>query len=203
MTDPCPGGCDWPGEPVWCPHHTSAIRRALRELPYLAGMYAAMADGHHEQPLNPMRANGSPPSPSAIADDLDELENALYDSERTYRGLAKLQGAPRHGGLATPVTEISDFLALELQGVLSTAFAVSFGLEILAFHRQLYAKTKAGTGRRTLPMRCPSKHCGQLMLTKAAHEDDARCAACGYTVPQHEYDALLAAELARNLEHAG
>lgn len=188
------------GEPVWCPPCASQIRRALGELDYLGAMLAATADGHREQPISPARLSTRAMSPSAAADDLDELTSLLYESEDSYRAMRGWPSAPRHGYLAPVTTEIISWLLRHLPGILESSLAESFGREVRKLHRELAAKAKAGEGRHRKPAPCP--RCGLKLLTLDEGADHVVCAGCNRHMPMAEYHEHVAAT-ARSLERAG
>jgi hypothetical protein len=218
VTDqPCPGACNatWRvrgspetesyrlGEPVWCHPCAARTRRQFAELDYLAALRDFQTNGYREQGRDPAAGNGHPPSPSPAADDLTELRSLLYESEDQYRALKGWEGpAIRHGHLATATTEIIVWLWAHFDGVMASALAEPFGLEVQRLHRQLAAKTRAGTGRRRGAIPCP--WCDWMTLTL---DDGADYWACGNPGPppcrcrldKREYDELAA----RHLERAG
>ena len=214
MTDQlvCPGPCNaiWrttnrgepnPGDPYWCHPDKTRTKRRLAELDYLAALRDFQTNGHHEQGRDPARGDGHPPSPSPAADDLDELRSLLRESEDQYRALKGWGPAIRHGYLAPVTTEIIAWLYAHFDGVMASALAVPFGEEVSRLHRQLVAKTRAGTGRRLGRVPCP--RCDHLGLTSEDGTDYWVCGHCGRRLSKPDYDELAGDLAARHLERAG
>jgi hypothetical protein len=187
---------------VWCQPCASRIRRALGGLDYLGCLLAAIADGHHEQPLNPQRVGAYAASPSSAADDLDELQRILIEWEAAYYDHRKWVHQPRHGYLASVPSEVISWLTGHLDGVLASPFAAEFGSEVLQWHRDLMSKAKAGTGVHKKPVNCP--WCGLKTLTWREDDEYVACAnpgcRCRLSMDQYREEA---AQAARRLERAG
>jgi hypothetical protein len=206
----CPGACNaaWratgegeprPGDPAWCPADAARIKLKLAQLDYLAALRNFQVNGHHEQGRDPSHGNGHPPSPSPAADDLDELRSLLYESEDQYRALKGWGPAIRHGYLAPVTTEIIAWLTAHFDGLMASALAEPFGLEVHTLHRRFAAVTRAGTGRRLGVVPCPQ--CQLRLLAWADGYDGLVCGNCGRHVTRDEYDQDVHAT-ARQLEHA-
>lgn len=211
----CPGVCnaawraaDCPedqapreGEPVWCAMDAARIRRLLAELDYLGALLAAVADGYREAPEEgTRRSNGHAPSPSPHADAIDELTRMLREWERIYCEVAGINTPIRHGYLADVRSEIIAFLTERLDTVLASPVAVDVALEILQWHREFVASTKAGTGRHRKPIPCP--RCGLKLLTWEEGDDYVHCGGCNRYMTMDDYREELAAA-AHRLEQAG
>jgi len=174
------------------------IRRLLAELDDLAALLEYQIDGHHEQARVPARTADTP-SPSAAADDLDELERMLLAWEDAYRDTHGWPSPPRRGTLATVTTTTVAWLTAHLDGVLASGFAEDFGTEVGQWHREFTSKTRAGTGWHRKPLPCP--RCGLKLLTWEDGDDYLACGGCNRHMSMDEYQGELAAA-ARDLEHA-
>jgi hypothetical protein len=196
-----PGIQPWPGDP-WCGRCKSRIRETLAELDYLAGMLAAIADGHRTGVDNE-RVSGTAVrmSPSQAGDDLDELRSILAEWEDAYCKEMKWEFRPRRGHLASPETETINWLGKHLDDILRHPdIAVPFGEEILQWHREFTSKTKAGTRKLRKPLRCPK--CRLLTLTWTEGDAYVVCGnspECGVMIPLREYEAETA-RLAESFE---
>ena len=217
MTEPCPGSCNawWrnltpeqqedsdaqprQGEPVWCDSCKARIRWQLAALDYAAAMLAFRADGWHEQPESPARANGHHPSPSQTGDDLQELVAWLLDWEDAARKEMGLGASFRHGYLATVQSEVIAWLAMHLTRILELPFAQDFGEEVGRWHRELLAKNKAQPPRKAL-LNCP--RCERKLLYWLDGRDGLMCAGCHRPMSEDEYRAEADATR-RHLEQAG
>ena len=199
---PCPGPCNsaWrqaiaagdpeppitpvPGEPAWCGRCSAAIRRRLTELDDAAALYRAAADGYRPPDLERITGSDGSPSPSPVADTLDELYSVLGDWEAAY--LRRPSRAYR-GQLAPALTTVVGVLLGHLDGILAhPAMAADFGEEILAWHRRLCAAAHLGAGRYRKPHPCP--RCDLRTLTWAEGDDHVACQNCGRLMALDEYE---------------
>lgn len=178
----------WPGNP-WCGRCRSRIREQLAELDDLAALLGAAADGHRASPGGE-RVSGSaePPSPSRAGDDLDELTVMLSGWEGAYRDLREWPALTRRGNLASVLTTCVAWLTLHLDEILLAPFAADFGTEVMQWHRELTAKSKAGARTLRKPLRCP--RCRLLLLTWTEGDADVRCGnpSCHAVIPLAEYE---------------
>ncbi|HEX8866696.1 MAG TPA: hypothetical protein VF821_13655 [Lentzea sp.] len=187
-TDP---GDPIPGEPVWCRQDQARIRRQLAELDDLAALLNMQADGHREQGGERGSRGVHQPSPSPIADELDELTRWLLDWEDAYRELPEHNwpSPPRRGMLASTRSTSIAWLGERLDGVLASPFAADFGREVSQWHRRLAVMVKAGTGRHIKPVPCP--RCDHKALVWHEGDDHIRCEQCGRLLSLTDYDDLV------------
>jgi hypothetical protein len=193
----------WPGDPIFCARCTALIRHELKELDELACRRIAEADGHRRAPGGE-RVGGSrgTPSPSAPADDVDELASMLRGWESVARG--KDSTPPRRGFLAREVTNCVDWLVAHFDEVIAAGYAPDFALEVRQWHKRLCTVEKAGTGRHHLPVPCP--RCGEKSLETLDGAEFVECTNrnfgdhgghCGRLLSREEADLETQAWLSR------
>lgn len=182
----------WPGNP-WCGTCKSRIRETLAELDDLSALLMATADGHSAGSGAAERVSGSAEarSPSAAADDLEELASMLRGWEDAYRELIDAPSLARRGHLASAVTTCIAWLSVRLDEILVAPFAVDFGTEVMQWHREFTNKTKAGARTLRKPLRCPRPQCRLLTLTWTEGDTYVNCGNpdCGARIPLAEYEA--------------
>ena len=212
---PCPGACNtgWrntgegeprPGEPVWCRTDTTRIRRQLTELDDLAALVDYLITGQKIPATSPAGAAESP-SPSPSGDDLFDLKEMLLGWEDAYRHEHNRRypeqpwlSRPHRGTIASVTTTTIAWLTSHLDGVLAADCAADAGLEVGQWHRYLWSRTRAGTGRRRGVIPCP--RCEYMLLASAAGTDYWVCGHCGRHLAEDEYQELC--DVHRRLEHA-
>ena len=187
-----PSAQPWPGEPVWCREDAAKVSLKLAQLDTLAAMLAATADGHRGQGDSERvsRSSAHAPSPSPAADDLDELASMLAGWEDAYRSIKGWPSAPPRGDLASAETERVAWLSRHLRGILADPdIGPDFGNEVLAWHRGMSSKAKAGVRTLRKPMRCP--RCRLLSLTWTEGSDRVECGddTCGLSLTRAQYEA--------------
>ena len=180
------------GDPVWCGRCASLIRSALAELDDLASLLAAASDGHRGSAWHGNRIpsqiakRSTAPSPSPIADTLDELYGALVkveDDWREFRGYPPRSRRDR-GGHARRLAIV--FLLDELDAILAHPGSIYFGAATLAWQRRLRAISHSDPVGRHSPIRCP--RCGEHSVRRG---DDGyyECGGCGRLLSQEEHDS--------------
>lgn len=190
----------WLGDPVWCAEDAAKVSLHLAQLDTLAALLAAEADGHRDGPSDDGGKRGkssAPPSPSPVADDLDELARMLADWEDAYRTIKGWPAAPPRGDLASRETERIAWLSRHLRGILASDIGPDFGSEVLQWHRGMARKTKAGVRTLRVPLRCP--RCRMLALTWTEGSDRVECGNpdCTLIMTREKYDDEVAATAQR------
>jgi len=154
----------WLGDPVLCPRCQSQVRQELAELSDLAAIADAENTGHRHGP-DADRISGSKaaPSPSPVADDLDELASILRDWQAVALGMDETPA--RTGFLMSEIATLCARLSsLHFTKLMSNAdVAASFAEEVRQWHKRLTGQTKAGTGVHHKPRPCP--RCSRMSLT--------------------------------------
>jgi hypothetical protein len=188
------------GDPVWCGDCKAQVRRELASLDDLASLLLYSADGYESQPRTEKVASSAEPgSPSPAADTLDEMDRLLAMWEKGYRDLKRMDAPPPRGDDADRRTTAVAWLTSHLDGILSSAYAQEFGLDVLDWRRILARSAKAGRRTLRLPLRCPGNGCHQLSLTWVEGSDRVECGNrdCGLIMSRTAYDdAVLAAAAA-------
>jgi len=191
-----------PGQPVWCPPCTTAIRGALQDLPELAVrlhmqiLRATPADtefvsGTHQRPLHENEAY-------ALA--IEELATFLGDWEDTVREQREL-AALRHytDNHIVTIDNACRFLPRHLPWLLADQpdreASEGFGVELLILQRRAQAMTKSGDVR---PEHCDGVACPNCDLRALEWEVDAdgrgtgniRCRVCRpkFVMTPQEYE---------------
>jgi hypothetical protein len=181
----------WPGEPVFCTRCRGTIHRELAELDDLAALRAAQLPGDNtggDERQGRVSGTRGTPSPSPAADDIDELGGWLRDWESVVRGTAP---RPRRGYLANEVTTITAWLTAHFDSFIVRAdIAADFGTETRRWHRELAAKTKAGTGMKHQKRPCPRCKQYSLWLADGANYISCMNEDCNRRLTREEYDAL-------------
>jgi hypothetical protein len=185
------------GGPVWCARCTAAIRAQLGDLDDLAPLRRAGGDGYGTS-TGEQRVGGTKaaPSPSESGDDLDEVTSMLLGWEDAFRDYKGWPSPPRRGFLADKRTSVTAWLADHLDSILISPLAADFGAEVMAAHRDLKGKTKAGARKIRKPLRCPA--CGLLtLLWDEAEPDDVACGNrdCGAIMSYAVYEATVQARV--------
>lgn len=176
------------GDP-WCQRCKSIIRAQLGELDDLTPIRLLFADGHAADTApDPGRSGSSEPeSPSPGGDDAEETWRMLASWEDAYRDLHGWSSPPRRGMLASRRTSTIAWLSDHLDGILISAIAEDFGAEVMQWHRELKARSKAGKRVLHKPLRCPG--CKYLTLTWDEGEKYVQCGYCGQLLTYDEYEA--------------
>ena len=184
----------YPGRP-WCMECASAIRLQLSQLDTLAALRRLEglgADGYAAD-AGAERVSGSreQSSPSPSADDADDTYRMLAGWEQTYRELRGMPSAPHRGDLADRRTECIAWLTERLDAILASDVGEYIGAEILTWHADLKAKTKAGVRTLKKPLRCPA--CRHLLMKWTEGEKDVRCynPDCGVILSLARYEAIV------------
>ena len=78
-----------------------------------------------------------------------------------------------------------------LDGILASAMAEDFGFEVMQWHAELKAKSKAGVRNLRKPLRCPN--CRLLMLKYTDGDKDVRCCnpECRQILSLPAYEAIV------------
>jgi len=166
----------WPGDPVLCQRCQSQVKTELAELADLADIMEMENTGHRHGP-DADRVSGSrhAPSPSPVADDLDELASVLRD----WQAVALEMGdtPARTGFLLSEVGTLCARLAGRYFPKLANNpdVAASFAEEISQWHRRFTAQAKAGTGLHHKREPCP--RCGRYSLTWRDGDTYVACSA--------------------------
>jgi hypothetical protein len=189
----------WP----WCSDCRQAIREQLADLDLLAALRTVTADGYPAD-AGGQRVSGSREhtSPSPAADDADDTTRMLAGWEDAYRDLNGWPSGTRKGELAHERTETIAWLLERLDGILASPFAADFGAEVMRWHAELKAKTKAGVRNLRKPLRCP--RCKLLLLRWTEGEKTVRCynPDCGAVIGYDEYEATVE-QAAKAIEKGG
>lgn len=207
----------WPGQPVWCPPCTTAIRAAIADMPELAvrlvlevdsGVAAALSEyvsGSKERRLHEHEA-------AAFA--LEDLATFIGDWDDYTRRDRNLPSTRNHTlDHAHTVAASSRFLLIHLDWILTqhpgdhdvtgADVAEGFGIELLALYRRVQNLTSAQDVEPVRIAGVPCTNCDRMTLE---HEvDDAgkqtgyiRCRRCKPTVrlapdEYHQWTRLIAA----------
>lgn len=181
----------------WCLECQAVIRVQLGQLDLLAALRHDTADGYPAD-AGAQRVSGSRESvsPSPGHDDVDDTARMLAGWELAYRDHKGWPSGPRHGDMAHQRTECVAWLSERLDAILASPLAADFGSEVLQWHAELKAKTKAGVRKLRKPVRCPQ--CSLLMLAWTEGDRYVRCYApdCGMMLALDEYEAIVAANSA-------
>jgi ribosomal protein L37AE/L43A len=187
------------GLPVFCRRCAQLIRAALTELDDLAAVLAATADGHRPGVDRSQKTttSKSTPSPSPIADTLDDLYGMLVAVEDQWREARGYQARPRRTRGSHARTTVIAWLLDHLDAILAHPGSVEFGLDVLRWQRRLRTMAKADPAVRRSPIRCP--RCSER---KVHREDDGyyKCHSCERLMSQDEHDREYG-EQAAELDH--
>ncbi|MFE6305015.1 hypothetical protein [Nocardiopsis sp. NPDC057823] len=180
-----------PGDPVWCPRCTGAIRAALADLDNLAALLAATADGHRGQgdDRDRVTASAEAPSPSPIADVLDQLYGYLSTIEGQWRQARDYGSRPARSRGAGALTTVIAWLGRHLDDILADPGSTGFGTSVLKWQRLLQRMTKTQPERRRRAAPCP--RCDRRTLIYEEDRGLVRCENpdCGRVMTPAEYDA--------------
>ncbi|WP_433233776.1 hypothetical protein [Actinomadura nitritigenes] len=180
-----------PGEPVWCAKDVAGIRRALAELDDLAALLESWSDGHRgassRDRTGGSRAGSASPSPSPIADTLDELYRALAKVEDDWR---EHRGAPPrpHRGAAEARMRCIGWLMGQLDQILAHPASVQFGKATMAWQRRLQELTRSDPVVRRRPA-VPCPRCDRRAL-RTRDDGYTQCGKCGRLLSEEEYNEL-------------
>jgi len=185
----------------WCADCSPLIREQLGELDYLGALRVLRelgGDGYGTDSA-PERVSGSadPASPSPSSDDVDDTATMLAGWEQAYRDLMGWPAAIRHGSLAAKRTECIAWLAERFSDIITSGIAADFGAEVMIWHAELKAKSKAGVRTLRKPLRCPS--CKRLMMMYTDGDKSVRCynPTCRRILSLPEYEAEVETLAAR------
>lgn len=178
------------GDPVWCSRCTGMIRRALAEVDELASLLERWADGHRGAASGERigRRRTGAPSPSPIADTLDELYTALTTVEDQWRQARGLGARPKRGRVEARLRCIGWLLG-QLDNILLHPGSVQFGRATLAWQDRLQKMTRSDPVVRRRGARCP--RCDPPGRTLRTRNDGyTECVKCGLWMNEDEYDDL-------------
>ena len=177
----------WPGDPILCGKCSGRCRRELTELSDLAAIAEAEFTGQRRGPEG-QRVSGSrhSPSPSPVADDLDELGSILRDWEAVARGTDTL---PRRGYLAGEIATLCSRLATACFPALieNRDVAMDFASEVHQWHRKFRDMTRTGTGRHQKNRPCPRCDRYSLVWTEGDSHIECQTPSCGRLLSLDEY----------------
>ena len=192
-----------PGEPVWCDRDRAAIRRALVEIDDLAALLESWSDGHRGassgERTSGHRPGSASPSPSPIADTLDELYRMLAKCEADWRDHRGMPPRPHRGGPEARARTVAWLLG-QLDEILSHPGSVPFGRGVLAWQSRLQHLAKSDPVVRRRPVPCP--RCDYRAL-RTRDDGYTQCGHCGRLLSEDEYGELAeAAEVRLAVEEA-
>lgn len=176
------------GDPVWCRRCTALIRRALADLDELASLLERWADGHRGRTSGEKTSTRrtDAPSPSPIADTLDELYAALTQVEdqwREARGYARRPQRSRNGHAR--MSSVS-WLLSKYDDIITHPGSEQFGKATLSWQKRLQGLTRSEPIRRQRPGRCT--RCPTPTRALWTRDDGyTECGVCGRLYSEDEY----------------
>lgn len=177
------------GDPVWCRRCAALVRRALADLDDLAAILDTWSDGHRGRTSGEKTSTRrtDAPSPSPIADTLDELYAALTQVEDQWRDARGYSSRPQRGRNGHARMSSVSWLLSQFDDILCHPASEQFGKATLSWQKRLQGLTRSEPIRRQRPGRCT--RCPTPTRALWTRDDGyTECGVCGRLYSEEEYE---------------